>query len=109
WDRALTQLGVLQELDASALPMVHSYGAAIQCERFRAGVFRGERSPLLFGEPEPWMAEMVQATGLYAAGHLAQAAELRAVALEKAPATPGTLNDSRFEWLMDGDARLGPM
>ena len=33
WERALNQLGVLQELDASALPMVHSYGAAIQCER----------------------------------------------------------------------------
>jgi len=42
-------------IDATALPMVHSYGAAIQCERLRAAVFRGERSPLLFGEPEPWM------------------------------------------------------
>ena len=49
WERALTQLGVLKELDATALPMVHSYGAAIQCERLRAAVFRGERSPLLFG------------------------------------------------------------
>ena len=38
WERALTQLGVLKELDASTLPMVHSYAAAIQCERLRAGV-----------------------------------------------------------------------
>src|SRR3982074_2318713 len=68
WERALTQLGVLKELDATALPMVHSYGAAIQCERLRAAVFRGERSPLLFGEPEPWMAEMVQAAGLQGQG-----------------------------------------
>jgi type VI secretion system protein ImpE len=109
WERALTQLGVLQELDAGALPMVHSYGAAIQCERLRTGVFRGERSPLLFGEPEPWMAEMIQAAGLHARGHVAQAAALRASALERAPPTPGTLNGSKFEWLMDGDSRLGPL
>jgi type VI secretion system protein ImpE len=109
WERALNQLGVLQELDASALPMVHSYGAAIQCERLRAGVFRGERSPLLFGEPEPWMAEMIQAAGVHARGQVAQAAAMRASALERAPPTPGTLNGSTFEWLMDGDSRLGPL
>jgi type VI secretion system protein ImpE len=109
WERALNQLGVLQELDAASLPMVHSYGAAIQCERLRAGVFRGERGPLLFGEPEPWIAQMIQALGLHAQGHVAQAAALRASALELAPATPGTLNDAEFEWLMDGDSRLGPL
>jgi type VI secretion system protein ImpE len=109
WERALTQLGVLKELDASALPMVHSYGAAIQCERLRAAVFRGERSPLLFGEPEPWMAQMVQAVGLQAQGHGSEAAELRSGALEAAPATAGTLNGASFEWLADADTRLGPM
>jgi type VI secretion system protein ImpE len=109
WERALTQLGVLKELDASALPMVHAYSAAIQCERLRAGVFRGERSPLLFGEPEPWMAEMVQALGLQAQGHASEAAEVRGRALEAAPATPGTLDGQAFEWLADADPRLGPM
>jgi type VI secretion system protein ImpE len=109
WERALTQLGVLQELDAGSLPMVHSYGAAIQCERLRAAVFRGERSPLLFGEPEPWMAEMIQAAGLHAGGHVAQAAAMRARALDRAPPTPGTLNGTKFEWLMDADSRLGPL
>lgn len=109
WERALTQLGVLKELDAGTLPMVHSYGTAIQCERLRAGVFRGERSPLLFGEPEPWMAEMIQAVGLLAQGHASEAAAVRARALEAAPATPGTLNGAPFEWLMDADARLGPL
>src|ERR1019366_4095512 len=80
WERALTQLGVLKELDTSALPMVHSYGAAIQCERLRAAVFRGERSPLLFGEPEPWMAQMVQAVGLQAQGHGREAGAPRSAA-----------------------------
>jgi type VI secretion system protein ImpE len=109
WERALTQLGVLKELDASALPMVTSYGTAIQCERLRAAVFRGERSPLLFGEPEPWMAEMVQALGLTAQGHGSQAAALRSAALEAAPASAGTLNGTPFEWLADADSRLGPL
>src|ERR1700736_6803369 len=109
WERALTQLGVLKELDAAALPMVHSYGAAIQCERLRAAVFRGERSPLLFGEPEPWMAQMVQAVGLQGQGHGSEAAALRAGALEAAPATAGTLNGTSFEWLADADTRLGPL
>jgi type VI secretion system protein ImpE len=36
WDRALNQLGVAAELDAAALPMMHAYRAAIQCERLRA-------------------------------------------------------------------------
>lgn len=109
WERALTQLGVLKELDATVLPMVHSYGATIQCERLRAAVFRGERSPLLFGEPEPWMAEMVQAVGLQAQGHGSEAAALRSRALEAAPATAGTLNGTPFEWLADADSRLGPL
>ena len=109
WERALTQLGVMKELDASTLPMVHAYSAAIQCERLRAGVFSGERSPLLFGEPEPWMAELIQAVGLLAKGHATEAAALRSRALEAAPATAGTLNDQPFEWLADADPRLGPM
>lgn len=109
WDRALTQLGVLKELDAEALPMVHSYSAAIQCERLRAAVFRGERSPLLFGEPEPWMAQMIQAAGLEAQGPGSQAEDIRGAALEAAPATAGTLNDVPFEWLADADVRLGPL
>jgi len=109
WERALNQLGVLKELDASALPMVHSYSAAIQCERLRAAVFRGERTPLLFGEPEPWIAQMIQALGLQAQGHDSEAAALRSGALEAAPATSGTLNGTPFEWLADADPRLGPL
>ena len=41
WDRALNQLKVIGEVDASALPMAHAYSTAIQCERLRADVFAG--------------------------------------------------------------------
>src|ERR1700719_4176414 len=64
WDRALNQLKVAAELEAAALPMMHAYAAAIQCERLRTEIFAGKRSPLVFGEPLPWIASLVQALEL---------------------------------------------
>lgn len=55
------------------------------------------------------MAQMIQAVGLLAQGHAGEASRLRAAALEAAPASPGTLNGTPFEWLADADPRLGPM
>ena len=46
WDRALTQLSVVGELDALALPMVQTYREAIRCEVLRSEVFAGKRTPL---------------------------------------------------------------
>jgi len=109
WDRVLNQLQVIEEMDAGAIPMVRTYQHAIQCERLRASVFAGERSPLLFGDPQPWAAMLAQAALLHGKGHVAQAADLRAQAFEAAPTSAGTLNGQRFEWLADGDSRLGPV
>ncbi|HKE46313.1 MAG TPA: type VI secretion system accessory protein TagJ [Steroidobacteraceae bacterium] len=109
WDRALNQLSVIADLDAGALPMVHSYRSAIQCELLRRGVFTAERSPLLFGDPEPWIALLMQALPHDAQGRKAEAAKLRAEAFEQAPASSGTLNGEAFEWVADADSRLGPM
>jgi len=109
WDRALNQLKVIGEVDASALPMAHAYSTAIQCERLRADVFAGGRGPLLFGEPEPWIAMLMQSLAMLGAGQIPQAEELRGQALEAAPAASGTLNGAPFEWIADADSRLGPM
>src|SRR5262249_17777374 len=109
WDRALTQLAVAAELDAGALPMLHAYGAAIQCERLRADVFSGKRSPLVFGEPLPWVAGLLQALALEANGKTDAAATLRSETLESASATAGTMNGTAFEWVADADSRLGPI
>jgi type VI secretion system protein ImpE len=109
WDRALTQLGVAAELDAGALPMLHAYGAAIQCERLRTEVFRGTRSPLVFGDPVPWIAGMLQALALDAEGKAEQAAALRTRSLESATPVAGALNGTAFEWIADADSRLGPI
>ncbi|HKZ72448.1 MAG TPA: type VI secretion system accessory protein TagJ [Steroidobacteraceae bacterium] len=108
WERALNQLSVVGEMDASAIPMVHAYRAAIQCETLRAEVFRGQRSPLVFGDPQPWIAQLVQALALQN-GHASEAAAMRGQALEAAPATAGSLNGTAFEWIADADSRIGPI
>jgi type VI secretion system protein ImpE len=108
WDRALTQLNVAGELDAAALPMVQTYRDAPQCEVLRHEVFEGRRTPLIFGEPLPWLASLVDALRLEAEGDAEAAAALRAQALDQAPATSGTLNGEVFDWIADADTRLGP-
>jgi type VI secretion system protein ImpE len=109
WERALTQLKVVGELDAATLAMVQAYREALQCEVLRAGVFSGQRSPLVFGEPEPWVALLLEALRWTGTGQHDRAKDLRARALEEAPATAGTIDDQRFEWIADADSRMGPM
>ncbi len=108
WDRALTQLKVVGELDAITLLMVQTYREALRCEVFRSGVFDGKRTPLIFGEPEPWVALLLEALKLSAQGNVAQSQSLRTEAFQSAPATSGTINDQPFEWIADADSRLGP-
>ena len=126
WERALTQLNVAGEMDAGTLAMVNTYREGIRCELLRAEIFAGKRSPLVFGQPDEWVAQLIQALSLTAAGKHAAAAELREQAFEAAPATSGDRSrprhDSRrrrtpevpadetpFEWLADADSRLGPI
>ena len=109
WERALNQLNVLGEMDASSLPMVQTYREAIRCELIRADVFAGRRTPLVFGDPEPWVALLLEALRLTAEGHPAQAQAARDQAFEAAAATAGTLDGQPFAWLADADPRLGPV
>lgn len=108
WDRALTQLNVAGELDPAALPMVQTYREALQCEALRVEVFGGKRAPLIFGEPTGWLALLIEALRLDAAGDTAAAAAAREKALNDAPATSGTVNGEPCEWFADADSRLGP-
>src|ERR1700738_4838937 len=89
WDRALTQLNVIAEMDAGAIPIARPYTAAIQCERLRASILRGERSPLIFGDPEPWLALVVQGLAALSAGRPEQADAIRAGGFGAAHATLG--------------------
>jgi type VI secretion system protein ImpE len=111
WDRALTQLGVVRDLDAGAAPMTRTYQEAIRCEALRRGVFAGERSPMILGEPEPWMAQMVEALRVSKQGDAGAAQQLRDKALEDAPTSAGSIAvaETAFAWIADADSRLGPL
>ena len=74
WDRALNQLQVCGQLDPLAQTMVQAYTQTIRCENLRAQVFAGKKTPLVLGEPEPWVALLLQALahrgrGEHAAAH----------------------------------------
>jgi type VI secretion system protein ImpE len=109
WERAITQLNVVADMSTAALPMKQMYGDAIQCETLRNKVFAGEKAPMVFGYPDPWLAQMIEALLLAGRGEFAAAATMRQQALEAAPASRGTVNGERFEWIADADSRLGPV
>ena len=109
WDSALNQLNVLEELDAATIPMVGTYRESIQCEELRANIFAGERSPVIFGQPEEWTALLVESLRLTAEEKFSQAEDLRSQAFEAAPATSGSINGEPFAWIADADGRMGPV
>lgn len=110
WTRALTQLKSWVALKPQAKPTVTLLEQSIQGELQRAQVMAGQARP---GMPEtqwPWLTTL--AAALSEEGERASA--LRLDALERAQANPGQItleNDETqaFGWLMDGDARLGPV
>ncbi|MEM1436265.1 MAG: type VI secretion system accessory protein TagJ [Pseudomonadota bacterium] len=115
WDRALTQLNVVADLDGTALPMAAMYREALAAEALRSEVFAGNRTPLLFAEPQQWIALMLEALRVESAGDIEHAASLRTEALAEAPAQPGQVELASgtapiaFDWVADADSRLGPL
>jgi len=109
WERALNQLEVAATLDPAALAMAQTYREALRCEVLRAQVFEGRKSPLVFGEPETWLALLIESMLVTGRGQATQGDTLRAQAFEQAPGSPGTLNGTPFEWIADADMRLGPV
>ena len=108
WDRALNQLNVSLELDPGTLPMVQTYREAISCETLRLQVFAGRKAPMLFGEPETWMALLIEAMLREGQGEADAARKLREQALEQAPTSAGSIDGQTFAWIADADTRLGP-
>lgn len=109
WARARTQLDVAAELDAKTLAMAQMYREALQCELLRAEVFAGKRSPVIFGEPQQWLALLIESLLVRPTAGAAQAEALRQQAFDLAPPSAGSLNDQPFEWIADADMRIGPV
>src|SRR5215471_1268289 len=109
WKRADTQLQVLAEMDAESMMLARIFDPVLRCEAFRADVFTGGRSPIIFGEPPEWVGSLVQASELFAKGEYNAAATFHARAFDAAPTSSGKLNGEPFEWVADADERLGPV
>ncbi len=108
WERAQNQLNVSGEMDPLNAMMVGAYTEALKGEKVRAEVFAGTRLPVIIGEPEQWLALLLQALKLTAEGRHEQAASLREQAFEQAAAVAGNIDGSPFEWMADADPRMGP-
>ena len=109
WNRALNQLKVASELDPLSLPMAQIYGDAVRCEAIRTEVFEGKKSPMVLGEPEQWLALLIESRLLAGRGEGGHSEELRLRAFEEAPTSSGTIDGRPFEWMADADSRLGPV
>jgi type VI secretion system protein ImpE len=109
WDKALTQLNVASDLDPKAIPMKQVCQQTLQCEVLRAEVYAGKRTPLVFGEPNEWVAWLLQSLQYFANGTYPQALALRDKAFEAAPAVSGKIDGVAFQWLADADSRMGPI
>jgi type VI secretion system protein ImpE len=109
WERAHTQLNVVAEMDKLAIPMRETVGHAIRCELMRAQVFAGKRTPMVFGQPDEWLALLIESMLQAGQGNAEMSIDLAARAFDAAPAVSGSIDDQPFEWIMDADSRLGPV
>jgi type VI secretion system protein ImpE len=109
WERALNQLSVASGLDPGALAMAQTYGDAVRCEAIRDEVFDGKKSPMIFGQPDQWMALLIESLLVAGRGDHDRSQELRARAFEEAPTSQGDIDGKAFTWIADADSRLGPV
>ncbi len=104
--KALQQLQVACQIEPQWQTQAQMIRVLLRAELQRAAVFEGKIKPDLVSPPPVWLACMTEA--LKQAPE--QAAVLRAEAFEQAPESSGFVNArTSFEWLNDGDSRLGPV
>jgi len=109
WERAHTQLNVVAGMDSETVAMRETVGHAIRCELMRAKVFAGQRTPMVFGQPDEWLALLIESLLQKGQGNTALADDLAARAFDAAPEVSGKLDGQAFGWIADADSRLGPV
>jgi type VI secretion system protein ImpE len=109
WEKALTQLQVLSQINADTMMLSQIFQPVLACEVLRAEIFEGKRTPIIFGEPLEWIGLLVKANEYICRGEFTAAQALRDQAYEAAPTTSGTIDGKPFEWIADADSRLGPI
>ena len=109
WERALNQLNVASSLSPDAMAMAQTYESAVRCEAVRSEVFEGKKSPMIFGQPEQWLALLIESLLVAGRGDRERSHQLRSTAFEAAPASQGDIDGRPFTWIADADSRLGPV
>ena len=109
WERAHTQLNVVADMDGETVAMRETVGHAIRCELMRAKVFAGQRTPMVFGQPDEWLALLIESLLQQGQGNATMAADLATRAFDAAPEIGGRVDGQPFAWLADADSRLGPV
>src|SRR5690349_5208674 len=64
---------------------------------------------MVFGQPEEWLALLIESLLVGAKGEAAASAALAERAFDAAPATRGQIDGEPFAWIADADSRLGPV
>jgi type VI secretion system protein ImpE len=98
---------VIADLDDGALLLARLYNLVLEAEPKRREIFAGSAKPVIFGEPEPWMAKALHGVILAGEGKEDLACECLQEALDAAPATPGVIDGVPCQWLADADLRNG--
>jgi type VI secretion system protein ImpE len=109
WKESLAQLSILNDMDADSSMFANVFSPVVESEILRSEIFKGSKTPIIFGEPEEWMGVLVHANQMAAQGEIAAYDEAQKRAFDKAPATKGKIDGTAFEWIADADTRLGPM
>ncbi|WP_330982212.1 MULTISPECIES: type VI secretion system accessory protein TagJ [Enterobacterales] len=111
WDKALLQADTLVKLEDAMSNQGELLKNLILSEMMRKKVLAGERKASQLEETSPaWLALLHQANQACFREEHEKADELRFQAFELAPVTSGQSEKlGAFEWIADGDGRLGPV
>lgn len=111
WDKALLQADTLVSLEEAMSAQGELLKNLIMSEMVREKVLTGERKAGLLDEKSPeWLNLLHQANQASAVQDHQKADEFRFQAFELAPVSPGhSEHHGAFEWIADGDGRLGPV
>ena len=78
--------------------MAQMYGDAVRCEAIRGEVFDGKKSPMVFGEPEQWLALLIESLLLAGRGELAKSERAAAARVRRRRRhRPATIDGEPFD------------
>jgi type VI secretion system protein ImpE len=107
FDRARKQLEMIPKLDGTWMIEAQACHGLLDAEEKRQAVFAGKEAPVCLGEPPQWFAQLAAALQCLGEDRPGAALPLFTEVWNSGEPCAGTVNGQRFEWVRDGDARVG--